>query len=286
MSQQIRLLEEQLGTALFVRSQHRVELTEAGKTLKEQVPLIVAQFDRAIDLTRCAGRGEVGRLAVGIISSAMVVPIPRALRVFAERHPHVHWSLHEMTPAAQIDALKEKRLDVCFFRLFQDDPSIRSEIVVRETAVAVLPSGHPLASRDAIALGELAGEQFVSFGLRHSQLARFLQQSCVDARFTPRIAHEVVEVHTLLSLVREGLGVALLPASSRQISTAASRSCRCCRRRSRYRCRRAIARTIRPRCSARSSTPCARSRRSSARSARINMRATARPAYRSRRPAA
>ena len=90
---------------------------------------------------------------------------------------------------------------------------------MRETAVAVLPSGHPLASRDAIALGELAGEQFVSFGLRHSQLARFLQQSCVDARFTPRIAHEVVEVHTLLSLVREGLGVALLPASSRQIST-------------------------------------------------------------------
>jgi len=219
LSQQIRLLEEQLGTALFVRSQHRVELTEAGKTLKEQVPLIVAQFDRAIDLTRCAGRGEKGRVAVGIISSAMVAPIPRALRVFAERHPHVQWSLHEMTPAAQIDALKEKRLDVCFFRLFQDDPAIRSEVVVRETAVAALPLDHRLASREAIALGELANERFVSFGLRHSQLARFLQQCCVDARFTPRIEHEVVEVHTLLSLVREGLGVALLPASARQIST-------------------------------------------------------------------
>ncbi|MDN8002175.1 LysR substrate-binding domain-containing protein [Burkholderia multivorans] len=219
LSQQIRLLEEQLGTALFVRSQHRVELTEAGKTLKEQVPLIVAQFDRAIDLTRCAGRGEKGRVAVGIISSAMVAPIPRALRVFAERHPHVQWSLHEMTPAAQIDALKEKRLDVCFFRLFQDDPAIRSEVVVRETAVAALPLDHRLASREAIALGELANERFVSFWLRHSQLARFLQQCCVDARFTPRIEHEVVEVHTLLSLVREGLGVALLPASARQIST-------------------------------------------------------------------
>ena len=60
LSQQIRLLEEQLGTALFVRSQHRVELTEAGKTLKEQVPLIVAQFDRAIDLTRCAGAAKWG----------------------------------------------------------------------------------------------------------------------------------------------------------------------------------------------------------------------------------
>ncbi|MDI7046570.1 LysR family transcriptional regulator, partial [Escherichia coli] len=102
LSQQIRILEEEMGTALFMRSQHRVELTEAGKTLKEQVPLIFAQFERAIDLTRCAGRGEVGSLEIGIISSAMVEPIPRALRVFAEKHPQVQWTLHEMTPAAQI----------------------------------------------------------------------------------------------------------------------------------------------------------------------------------------
>jgi DNA-binding transcriptional LysR family regulator len=60
LSQQIRILEEEMGTALFTRSQHRVELTEAGKTLKEQVPLIFAQFERAIDLTRCAGVAKWG----------------------------------------------------------------------------------------------------------------------------------------------------------------------------------------------------------------------------------
>lgn len=219
LSQQIRLLEEELGTALFIRAQHRVELTEAGKTLSKQVPLIFAQFERAIDLTRCAGRGEVGNLAVGIISSAMVAPIPRALSTFASRHPQVRWTLHEMTPTEQIAALKEKRLDVCFFRLYQDDPEIRSEAIGRDTAIAALPADHPLAAREAIALSELADERFVSFGLRQSQLARFLQDACVKARFTPHIEYEVVEVHTLLSLVREGLGVALLPSSARQIST-------------------------------------------------------------------
>ncbi|NLP62832.1 LysR substrate-binding domain-containing protein [Paraburkholderia sacchari] len=219
LSQQIRLLEEELGTALFIRSQHRVELTEAGKTLSKQVPLIFAQFERAIDLTRCAGRGEMGNLAVGIISSAMVAPIPRALGVFASRHPQVRWTLNEMTPVEQIGALKEKRLDVCFFRLYQDDPAIRCEAIGRDTAMAVLPADHPLAARKQIALGELAHERFISFGLRQSQLARALQDACVKARFTPQIVHEVVEVHTLLSLVREGLGVALLPTSAQQIST-------------------------------------------------------------------
>ena len=219
LSQQIRILEEEMGTALFVRSQHRVELTEAGKTLKEQVPLIFAQFERAIDLTRCAGRGDVGNLEIGIISSAMVEPIPRALKVFAQKHPRVQWTLHEMTPAAQIAALKERRLDVCFFRVSHEDPDIRSEVVMRESAVAALPVGHRLAARDEIALRELASERFVSFGLGQSQLARFLQACCVEAGFTPQIEQEVVEVHTLLCLVREEMGVALLPSSARQLST-------------------------------------------------------------------
>ncbi|SMG50173.1 LysR substrate-binding domain-containing protein [Paraburkholderia susongensis] len=219
LSQQIRILEEEMGTALFMRSQHRVELTEAGKTLKEQVPLIFAQFERAIDLTRCAGRGEVGSLEIGIISSAMVEPIPRALRVFAQRHPQVRWTLHEMTPAAQILALKERRLDVCFFRVAHEDPEVQSEAVLRESAVLALPLGHPLASRKEIVLRELAAERFVSFGLRQSQLASFLQDCCVEAGFTPKIEQEVVEVYTLLCLVREGLGVALLPSSARQLST-------------------------------------------------------------------
>lgn len=219
LSQQIRILEEEMGTALFMRSQHRVELTEAGKTLKQQVPLIFAQFERAIDLTRCAGRGEAGSLAIGIISSAMVEPLPRALREFNARHPQVRWTLHEMTPAAQIQALKEKRLDVCFFRFMHDDPEIGREVVMHEPAVAVLAQAHPLAARPQLALRELAGERFISFGREESQLARYLHECCVEAGFTPDIAQEVVEVHTLLCLVRERLGVALLPASACQLAT-------------------------------------------------------------------
>ena len=219
LSQQIRLLEEELGTALFTRSQHRVELTEAGKTLKEQVPLVFAQFERAIDLARCAGRGEVGNLEIGIISSAMVDAIPLALRAFDERYPAVRWTLHEMTPAAQIQALKEHRLDVCFFRLTHDDPEIQSEVVVRECAMAVLPPGHRFAQRQEIALQELHAERFVSFGLTQSKLARFLRDCCIEAGFTPKIEQEVVEVQTLLCLVRQGLGVALVPSSSQQLTT-------------------------------------------------------------------
>lgn len=105
------------------------------------------------------------------------------------------------------------------FCMTHDDPEIQSEVVVRECAMAVLPPRHRFAQRQEIALKELHAERFVSFGLTQSKLARFLRDCCIEAGFTPKIEQEVVEVQTLLCLVRQGLGVALVPSSSQQLTT-------------------------------------------------------------------
>jgi len=220
LSQQIRLLEEEIGTPLFERSHHRVELTAAGRTLKEQVPLVFAQLQRALDLTRQTGRGELGELEIGMISSVMVGMLPRALALFRDRYPDVSWRLHEMTPANQLAALKEKRIDVCVFRLGHDDPAVRNELLVTEPIRAVLPEHHPLAERAVLSPADLAGEPFVTLELKQSRFAQFLYQSCVQAGFTPLVRQQVIEVQTLLSLVRTGFGVALLPATIEQLAPA------------------------------------------------------------------
>ncbi|KZE34347.1 LysR family transcriptional regulator [Crenobacter luteus] len=218
LSQQIRQLEDVIGTPLFVRSHHRVELTAAGRTLKEQVSLVFTQLERAIDLTRQAGRGQLGELEIGMMSSTMVGILPDALRVFRERYPGVRWRLHELTPAAQLVALKERRIDVCVFRLGYDDPAVRNELLHHEPIRAALPAAHPLASRAAISPAELSGEALVTFALEQSRFANYLYQWCIQAGFTPRISQQVTEVQTLLSLVRTGFGIALLPASAEQLA--------------------------------------------------------------------
>ncbi|MFM9433195.1 DNA-binding transcriptional LysR family regulator [Janthinobacterium sp. CG_23.3] len=214
LSQQIRLLEGELGTPLFLRTQRRVELTAAGVALKSQAALVFAQMARAVDLTRQAGRGHLGTLEIGMISSVMVGVLPRALRLFQDRHPDVKWTLHEMMPAAQLVALKERRLDLCLFRTAQQDPQLVSEALASEAIAVVLPQLHPLAKRARLRLADLAEQPFISFKLDQSQFAAYLYQSCIEAGFTPRIYQQVVEVQTLLSLVREGLGIGLLPAST------------------------------------------------------------------------
>ncbi|GGO85601.1 LysR family transcriptional regulator [Marinobacterium nitratireducens] len=218
LSQQIRLLEEELGTPLFERSHHRVELTAAGRVLQRQVPLVFNQLERALDLTRQAGRGQVGELAIGMISSVMVGVLPRALSLFRERHHAVEWQLFEMTPAAQLDALKQGRIDVCVFRGRYDDPELRNELLMCEPIQVALPSDHPLAIKTAIAPKELAEEPFVALELKQSHFASLLYQSCVHAGFTPKIRQQVIEVQTLLSLVRAHIGVAVVPASIAQLA--------------------------------------------------------------------
>jgi DNA-binding transcriptional LysR family regulator len=218
LSQQIRLLEDEIGTPLFVRSHHRVELTAAGRTLKEQAPLVFAQLNRALDLTRQAGRGQVGELEIGMISSVMVGLLPEALRQFRERYPGVEWRLQEMTPAAQVAALKERRIDACIFRLGQEDPAVRSELLQHEPIVMALPATHRLAGHTSLALGEFAGEPFVAFESKRSRFADHLLHLCIQAGFAPLVRQQVTEVQTLLALVSAGFGVALLPGSTASLA--------------------------------------------------------------------
>lgn len=218
LSQQIRLLEEELGTQLFERTHHRVELTAAGLVFKEQVPLVFQQLSRALDLTRQTGRGQLGELEIGMISSVMVGVLPNVLHLYCERYPGVDWRLHEMTPAAQLVALKEKRIDACVFRVGHDDPDFRNELIMYEPIRAVLPASHPLAQQDTVAPADLAEEAFVALKLKHSRFADFLHECCIETGFTPQIRQQVIEVQTLLSLVRADFGVALLPASLEQLA--------------------------------------------------------------------
>jgi DNA-binding transcriptional LysR family regulator len=83
-----------------------------------------------------------------------------------------------------------------------------------------MPADHPLAAREVLAPMDLAAEPFVALELKQSRFADFLYQCCIKAGFTPQIRQQVIEVQTLLSLVRAGFGVALLPASIEQLAPA------------------------------------------------------------------
>ncbi|NDJ19893.1 LysR substrate-binding domain-containing protein [Myxacorys almedinensis] len=214
LSQQIRDLEEELGVKLFERTKRHVHLTEAGKVFLERSYLVLAQLEQAIAATQQIGRGEVGRLAIGFVSSAMYTVLPEILRGFRAQFPAVELQLHELTTVQQIQALYDKQVDVGIVRSAISEPGLSVECFLPESVVLALPETHPLSAQTQVSLSTLADELFILFPAKLGPV--FYEQIinlCQQAGFRPKVAQEAVQMETIIGLVAAGLGIAIVPAS-------------------------------------------------------------------------
>jgi DNA-binding transcriptional LysR family regulator len=218
LGQQIRQLEQELGVLLFERTKRRVSLTEAGRVFLEAAEGTLQQAQAAAELARRAGRGEVGSLTIGFISSASYEVLPRMLRPYRARHPRVRLQLKQMATSKQVQALSDRTLHVGFLGERLQEDWLEQQVVAREPLLAVVPTDHPLAGRERIRLEQLAGEPFVMHPRRAApKNYDRIVGLCQRAGFSPNVEQEALEMQTRAGLVAAGMGVALLPASVRHL---------------------------------------------------------------------
>jgi DNA-binding transcriptional LysR family regulator len=214
LSQQIRQLEAEVGATLLHRNQRKVELTAAGNAFLVRARAILDAVEDAALEARRVQRGEIGRLAVGFVGSAMYSFVPELLRAFRESSPDITLRLHELGTTEQLHQLEDGRLDVGFVRIVRPRPGLMFEFVQEEEVVVALPEAHPLARQERVRLAELEGEGLVlltragSPGLR-SSLAPAIQELGGEEQ----IVQEVAEMQTVIGLVAAGVGISLVPAS-------------------------------------------------------------------------
>ncbi|MFC0401431.1 LysR substrate-binding domain-containing protein [Paraburkholderia rhizosphaerae] len=223
LSQQIRVLEQELGARLFERSNRRVELTPAGKALLPEARALLAQAERTSTVAARAQRGEIGELRVGLTgSAAFTVVIPRLILSYRQRFPGVRLRIEELTTREQLAALLEQRLDVAIVRsvLAPDlPPTLRATCLLEDSLVVALPAQHRLAGvARPLPISTLAEEPFVMYP-RESGTGVYDQiiTLCRQAGFAPTVAQEAHAMATILGLVAAGLGVAVVPESLRSV---------------------------------------------------------------------
>ncbi|MET8622538.1 LysR family transcriptional regulator [Kitasatospora sp. NPDC004669] len=219
LSQQIRRLEEKVGHPLFHREPGGITLTAAGRELLPAAQRVLTELADGLAAARAVGSGETGRLRIGFSASLALTVLPGLLHTFRERYPGVHLDIREMTTAPQLAALHDRSIDLGLLREPPDtDTELRFRTVLSEPIVAVLPSGHPLASQRTVRVAQLADSPFVLLPRAAGpQLYDRITGLCTAAGFTPRIGQHAVEWQTVCALVEAGLGVTLAPASIRRI---------------------------------------------------------------------
>ena len=224
LSQQVKAIEDELGTALLERNRRSVRLTEPGRLFLQQARSILAQLDSAGDEVRRAARGEAGQIRIAFTGSVpMFEPFPRFIQTFRERFPAVRVEMGHMSSGAQIQAIADRRIDVGFLRpspQFAPGPEIAVGRIWEDDLMAVLPSTHRLArAKGGVRMADLADEPFILFprGIGCG-LYDHVMGLCSQAGFAPRVVQEAREGVTILALIAAGTGISILPDTYRNAS--------------------------------------------------------------------
>jgi DNA-binding transcriptional LysR family regulator len=195
-----------------------VELTAAGAAYYARAREILDAVEDAAREARRVQRGEVGRLDVGFVGSALYSVVPELLRAFRARHPDVGLRLRELGTAEQLRRLEDGRLDIGFLRAPGARPGLSIETVLREPVVAALPDGHRLAAVAEVRVEDLAGEPLVLMTRSRAPGLQDALAPVTDALGEEAIVQEVAEMQTLIGLVAAGVGVSLVPESVRALT--------------------------------------------------------------------
>ncbi|MFJ4979297.1 LysR family transcriptional regulator [Streptomyces coeruleorubidus] len=212
LSASIRALERELQTPLFVRTTRRVTLTPAGRALLGEAERILAQVRAAHEAVAAVQGVLRGMLALGSEQCIAGVHVAGLLATFRHRHPDVEICLRQAGSGALAEEVAAGRLDLAFaVRTQADSDQLRSVPLTSEPMTLLCHASHRLAAAGAaVTPEELGGEVFVDFhpdwGPRRTTDTVF---AAAGVRRT--VALEVNDVHTLLDLVDENLGVAVVP---------------------------------------------------------------------------
>jgi DNA-binding transcriptional LysR family regulator len=216
LSQQIRQLEEELGVRLFDRTKRHVKLTESGKRIVLEAQQILSQVDHFVNVASRVSEGAIGRLAVASTGGTSDILVA-ALGRFTHQYPAVHIELQLMNTALQIEALREKHVDIGFLSLPVDDPNLKLETVKREPMWLAIPKNDPLATYKKIPLANLEQQPIVMFARRVSPgLHDVIIATCRNAGLSLNVVHEVDNITASLTMVTAGLGSAFCSPSLRR----------------------------------------------------------------------
>ena len=213
VSQQIAELERAAATRLLER--RPVRPTEAGVVVLRAAEAATGALDAARAELNALHAGQSGHVALGAFASAAAAIAAPALARFAHTHPDVEVTLVQIEPPEAHDALLAGRLDLALtvtydLRPAEPPPGVEQVLLAEDPVLVALPSDHALASRRKLRLAELAGEHWIAAPVAGLPLDQ-LRAAARAAGFRPALRFEGDDFHTVLALVAEGIGVALLP---------------------------------------------------------------------------
>jgi DNA-binding transcriptional LysR family regulator len=211
ISMQIRQLENELGTKLFVRAPRRVMLTEGGEHLLQRARQILRDHDAALDEIAELAGAERGRLRVGSASAMVTTDVlPELLKELRRQHAHAEVTVASGTSEALVQQILSGELDLAFVSLPVEARGINTERLSQDQLVAIASPRHRFAKQRTVSAYTLAGEKLI-LGERGGNTRRLIDQFFAQAGVTLHVAMELSRQAAIRRMVEEDMGVGIVP---------------------------------------------------------------------------
>ena len=213
LSVQIRNLEAQVGTPLFLRESTGMRLTDAGSALFVRAREALALAHEGFEAARAVGSGRRGRLTVGYMFSLGYAILPKLVPLLHRSLPEVELQFVEMSAATSETQVMQHKVTVGLCMPPIQRAEVANTIVGTQPLRLAMPARSPLARLVSVPMQRLQGQKMIALpSLREdadtSMVAALLRRHQV----TVQVVERVETVHAALALVLAGEGCAVVPA--------------------------------------------------------------------------
>lgn len=215
VSQQISLLEQEVGIDLVERRGRGVELTIAGRLLVERANRIFMEMESARADMAELKKVVAGEIRVAAFPSVAAALLPETIRKLRELHPQLVVQFDEMEPEEGMNALRSWQTDIA---LIDDlnvppgllDPHIELAPLAEDVFNVIMSPEHRLAGKGEVTWDDLSNECW-AVDTASVTYTRMLTDACQKAGFTPNIVARCKGLEVSSALIRQGCAIAIFP---------------------------------------------------------------------------
>ncbi|OAA90425.1 LysR family transcriptional regulator [Clostridium ljungdahlii] len=207
LSQQLKLLEEELNVKLIERTTRKFQVTDAGKRLWHRSKQIIELMDSTVKELKDFNEGMEGTLSIGTISSAGDILLPQRIYSFNKKYPKINFEIRECSTNEILELLKSGVIEIGIIRTPLNSETYESISLPIEPMVAASSNSFYWNNKRKICLNELADKPL----LVHRRYEKMIIELCKQTGFNPRILCKIEDTRSILLLADTGMGVGIVP---------------------------------------------------------------------------
>ena len=216
LSRQMKKLEEKLNVKLFERGSRRIRLTDAGRILYGRVENILGMVDGTVREITEIGTGSKGSIRIGTIPTSGALILPNLISEFHNVYPNVTFEIWEAGSSRILELLDNRLIEIAVTRTQVDNLAYEFLVLPNEPIVMVMNKKNACGKKkDTVELSEMKDQEFI-LPMRWKNA---FETNCRKLNFEPKIICVTDSVIQDLLMVKNNLGVAMIPISSQKLLT-------------------------------------------------------------------